>query len=1226
MAKINFKNGLVEDYTIILSTRDHRHLGQITGIKSENVQSVNNLNSANEMSFSIYKYDFIKTKNYLSEEMHKQYMLVKEVLWNNIVDFKFIYVKELDEYFEIKVSIDDSKEICKTITATSACEAELSQTIIYNMEINTESDMLRDDYYKEFPTVFYRDPNDIEAYNNIWNNPDTYEQFIVYKSNSYETILTDDNGVILSDKNGITLYDDTAYNGIEGRILSDSNGVVLSDSNEIILSDSDKVIDKEATRLKRYNILKSSSLLHRALEKAPHYSIGKVDESLCNLQRTFSVSNSSIYDFLTGECAEQINCLFIFDSVNRSISVRDLYTTCKKEVEKTDEYGNTYKEICGYRGDFYKTCPECGNTDIKLMDYFGEDTTIYVDKNNLTDSIHLETNADSVKNCLRLVAGDELMTSTIRLLNQNGSDSLYYLSNFQIDDMPKHIAEKLNNYSTLYNSKTNEYQELVLNYYETIDHVLYLKSGMMPAPELGDVTAETEAKKLTVDNLSPMAISKISLGTSLETINSALKNYSKFLVKSGYVKIEISDTVEPQWIINKNEDGTIAVDSNGIHSGQWTGAFVVTNYSDKEDSVIPDVMTITVNDDQKTFVEQKVLKTISEDDDDGSIFDVLSITDFEKFKECLKYYSYNRLVSFHDAIEGALTVLQSMGITSPTPHTDDPTYDFNTAGMYEDLYLPYWDKLNACVDAMNAIQNDKNFEYTKKDSSGNDVEYKGCIESLTKKQEEYEKRISNIQDELNLEKYLGEDDYKIFCAYKREDTYENSNYISDGLDNAELIEKAKEFLELANKELVKSAETQYTISATLKNLLVLDEFKEIVDYFELGNWIRLKVDGELYERLRLISYSINFGSLQDLSVEFSTITQNEDMVYDLKQIIQSAQSVSSSFNYVAKQAEKGNTAQASIDSWTENGFNSGLIQLKNNENEEVTYGKTGILCRLYDDTTGKYSSEQLRFTHNILAYTDDDWKTTKTVLGKHKYKYYNKDIDDWNVETNYGLTTEFVTSGYVSGSTIVGGTIYSSNYCSGKNTDGKPAAGSWIDLDKGHFSFAAGGFTYDGENLALERTVISDAVQDINITAENLKIKAENIDGYIDTAKIKGTDSNGLIVSDMIKSLPFDKIEGAILESQISDIPVSKLSGDIHAKTADTANSVSANNISGTVESSKIATNLTNKNITGTFEGSVELSSVTTVDNGKTYNTVSGEFTVGNMTLKFVNGLLVSAV
>ena len=62
------------------------------------------------------------------------------------------------------------------------------------------------------------------------------------------------------------------------------------------------------------------------------------------------------------------------------------------------KHGNTYKEICGYRGDFYETCPECGNTDIRLMDYFGEDTTIYIDKNNLTDSIHLETNADSVKN------------------------------------------------------------------------------------------------------------------------------------------------------------------------------------------------------------------------------------------------------------------------------------------------------------------------------------------------------------------------------------------------------------------------------------------------------------------------------------------------------------------------------------------------------------------------------------------------------------------------------------------------------------------------------------------------------------------------------------------------------------------------------------------------------------------------------------------------------------
>ena len=89
MAKIRFKNNKVEDYTIVLSTRDMRHLGQLHGLKG--IVYSGNMNSANEMSFSIYKNELVGSDykgNVDVEEYRKQ-------LWDNIVDFKLIWVKEL---------------------------------------------------------------------------------------------------------------------------------------------------------------------------------------------------------------------------------------------------------------------------------------------------------------------------------------------------------------------------------------------------------------------------------------------------------------------------------------------------------------------------------------------------------------------------------------------------------------------------------------------------------------------------------------------------------------------------------------------------------------------------------------------------------------------------------------------------------------------------------------------------------------------------------------------------------------------------------------------------------------------------------------------------------------------------------------------------------------------------------------------------------------------------
>ena len=53
MSKLKMIEGVVQDYTIVLSTRDYRHLGQISKLK--NVNHNEHLNNASELSFTINK-------------------------------------------------------------------------------------------------------------------------------------------------------------------------------------------------------------------------------------------------------------------------------------------------------------------------------------------------------------------------------------------------------------------------------------------------------------------------------------------------------------------------------------------------------------------------------------------------------------------------------------------------------------------------------------------------------------------------------------------------------------------------------------------------------------------------------------------------------------------------------------------------------------------------------------------------------------------------------------------------------------------------------------------------------------------------------------------------------------------------------------------------------------------------------------------------------------------
>lgn len=839
------KNNCPENFTFILANKSLTHLGQLNNVETSSVHYVGNLNGADELSLKVYK------------TINKE----TEPLWDSIVDFKTLYAHEAGEYFETTVSLDDEKNGYKTLTCTSLCEAELSNLELYDVEINTEADIAREDYVV---TTFYNE-----------ENPD-------------------------------------------------------------------------------------ASLLHRVLkDKAPHYTIKHVDDSLKKLQRSFSISGTSIYSFLTGECAEQFNCIFVFNSSDRSISVYDLYTVCNN---------------CGYRGAYNDVCPECGSD---FLNYFGNDTTIYIDKENFAENIKFEVDTNSVKNCFRLVAGDDIMTATVRSLNQNGSNYLYYITDDDKKDMSSELVEKLDSYNELYDSYKEEYQQLLEDYYKAVDDELFYTSSMMPEKPSDDEDddneisiANKEIVKLTSEKMSPVGVVNITTSTSVSTINNAVGNYAKVFVNTSLVKVKV---VNGTFNYKGKESNT------DYDYGIWSGTIQLTSYSDEED-IATTTLTLTVHDNYADFIQQKVMKEIAKDDDDHSIYDVISIEDLEEFKEALTHYSLNRLKSFETALETALDTL--IGINQGS----------EDAETYNTFYVPYYDKRNACFVEKEIRQ--------------------ATIDNIVNQEDMLFKRMSEIQEVLNFENYLGINLYKEFSSYRREQEYSNSNYISDGLDNAKIIERAKEFIESAKKELYKSATKQGHITADLNNLLAMKEFKPLVENFALGNFIRVNVDGVIH-RLRLIKFEIDFSNLTKIPVEFSDMTITSNGLNDVKSILDAAQSMNRSYSYTAKQAEKGENANSTFEKMYQDGLNSALMNITNNNQQEVIIDKRGITCRSFDDTENDYSQEQLRITHNLLVYTDDNFRSCRQALGKHNYyKFVNDELGQY---TAYGLCNEEALSSIVKG-------------------------------------------------------------------------------------------------------------------------------------------------------------------------------------------------------------------
>ena len=149
-------------------------------------------------------------------------------------------------------------------------------------------------------------------------------------------------------------------------------------------------------------------------------------------------------------------------------------------------------------------------------------------------------------------------------------------------------------------------------YYNTIDFALYLKSSLMPTIEMTDTNAQEQAGLLTASALSPVAVNTANAeAISLATANSAVLSMAKIIVKSTY-KVEVKTS-------------TLSNDK------VWVGNFVITNYSDENDTAESQTIKVVINNDTETFVKQKIEKALNKEDTDDYSISGLFKKDYDDF-------------------------------------------------------------------------------------------------------------------------------------------------------------------------------------------------------------------------------------------------------------------------------------------------------------------------------------------------------------------------------------------------------------------------------------------------------------------------------------------------------------------------------------------------------------------------------------------------------------------
>jgi len=162
-----------------------------------------------------------------------------------------------------------------------------------------------------------------------------------------------------------------------------------------------------------YNIFNpEGTIIQDMLNLAPNWSVGIIDSVLLTKFRTFNISDSNIYNFLMNDVAKAFECVFFFDTNNRTITARAIENSTL-------------------------------NTDI------------FMSFDNLISKSSFSEKSDEIVTCLNVYGGNDLGIAGV---NPLGGNSIYDFSYYANTNwMTQELVNAINSWKSVVSASQSNY-------------------------------------------------------------------------------------------------------------------------------------------------------------------------------------------------------------------------------------------------------------------------------------------------------------------------------------------------------------------------------------------------------------------------------------------------------------------------------------------------------------------------------------------------------------------------------------------------------------------------------------------------------------------------------------------------------------------------------------------------------------------------------------------------
>ena len=214
---------------------------------------------------------------------------------------------------------------------------------------------------------------------------------------------------------------------------------------------------------------------------------------------------------------------------------------------------------------------------------------------------------------------------------------------------------------------------------------------------------------------------------------------------------------------------------------------------------------------------------------------------------------------------------------------------------------------------------------------------------------------------------------------------------------------AQELYDYGESILAEKAWPVYEFSLDSANFLYQKEFAPFQNVLTMGKAVYLRIDKEKVVRPRIVGVELSFDDVSKFTLTFSNQFQTKNGVDSWKDEIESVSSSSRSFDANKYIYNKMASQSTQVSNFMKGQLDAAVNTILGAANQTVLINGAGI--QIGGD--GKY---QMRLVDNMIAMTDDGWKTAKLAIGR---------FADPETGEQWGVNAEVVAGKLIVGNNLV---------------------------------------------------------------------------------------------------------------------------------------------------------------------------------------------------------------